>query len=259
MSDTIEQTETDTVDPGTLAEQEQAVTDLAPAAEAKPEKAPRPRKEPAAPHACACSYYRYGDKEAIADLFGIECSQTTQRVFAQGHDARLVSTLVQAQFDGYQIFRQEAEGLVGPYENAAHAVSSISKPLEAKAEKAIQNAASAEAAKAERKNAREAKQAERRAEADKKRAIVAAAKEAKKAEKAAAKPTPKPKPVAATVVEGSQEGDAVVPATDGLMKIKVGRWEYDAVNNGDGTLSYRDQGGTEQTRKIEEVRVLSGN
>ena len=231
------------------------------------EKAPKVVKQP---EPCACSRFLLADVAGASEgeepaLFDTECSSTTLRVFAQGHDARLVSFLVSGEIDGLQA-RENRNGVVYTYDNAAHAAGSISGALGAKAEAAVARLKAAQQLKDERKakqdDARTLKAAEKAAKkeaADQAKAEKKAAAEAEKAAKAAA-----PREVGAKVVPGSQEGDAVT-GDPSLIKIKVGRGEYDAVvsevDNGDGgtkqVVTYRNLRGEEETRDLDLVRVLS--
>lgn len=227
--------------------------------------AEKPAKQKAAPKPCFCSRFLLVD-ESDGDNpaeFDTDCSATTMRSFAQGHDARLVSFLVQGEFDGLKV-HENRDGVRYQYDGAAHAVGTISQALADKADAAISRlrvAADAKKAReAERTATRDAKAAEAKKAKETKDAEKAAAKAAKEAEKAnkPAKATA-PREVGATVVEGSQEG-----GNGGFTKIKVGRGEYDAVasevDNGEGgtktVYTYRNLQGVEETRDADLVRVL---
>jgi hypothetical protein len=226
---------------------------------AKQEKAPKVIKQP---EACACSRFLLQDDKDVAEgesgpLFDTECTATTMRVFAQGHDARLVSFLVNGEHDGLTVL-ENRNGVHLRYDGATHAANSISQALGAKAEAAIARLRAAQAVKDERQakiaEGREAKAAEKAAKkvaADQAKAEKKAAAEAAKAAKAAA-----PKAVAGNVVPGSQTGD--VP--EGFVRIKVGRGEYDAIQSevdGKQVVTYRNLRGEEETRDLDLVRVLS--
>jgi sRNA-binding protein len=160
-------------------------------------------------------------------------------VFAQGHDARLVSFLVDGHKDGYAIQRT-VNGSVTRHDTPADAVASISDALRDKAAKATQNAADRQAVKAAKAAEREKAKAERDAAKEKAKAEKAAAKEA---EKAAG-----PKATGAEVVAGSATGD-VAPLAEGEVKIKVGRWEYNATRLADGGVSFTNGKGEVETRE----------
>lgn len=244
-------------------------------AEAKPTRA---KKEPVQPHPCLCSTFLVGEKNddgsPDADAqFTTECEASTLRVFAQGHDARLVSFLVNAHFDELGIWRKDGDSLVA-YTDPGHAMSGVSEPLAAKADSAMKNAKAKLDAKAEREAGREAQKAAKAAEKAAKaqeKADAKAAKDAEKAQAKAAKDAAKasqPRDVAAAVVPGSAEGDVRVDANapvaeeqeDGTKKvlIKVGRGTYDAILSADGqTVNYRDNEGVEHDREVDTVRMLS--
>ncbi len=226
-------------------------TTEAPAAEetqAKPVKV-----DPAKP--CFCSPWEIVDTkdETGESVFTTGCDLTTKRTFAQGHDAKFVSFLVDGHFDGYTIQRIEG-GAPVVYSDPVAAAALASDKLKEKAERAVANRQerinSAKARGEARDQARAEKRAAAEAEKARKAAEKQAAAEAKKAEKAAA-----PKDVAAQVVPGSQEGDA--PAS-GLARIKVGRREYDAVIEEDGSAKYNDEKtGEERTIERDGYRLLA--
>lgn len=233
--------------------------------DAKPVKEP---KAPKLPHRCACGSFQVGTEEAgERSIETTECNGTTFRDFTQGHDARLVSFLVEAEFDQQTIWRQ-LDSATGSdllvYEGAAHAAGSISQALHDKAVKALANRTARADTKRANEQARSKAKQDRDAAKTQAKAEAADAKAKAKTEKLAANP---PKTVAAKVVEGSQEGNAVTPAParDGLIKIKVGKGEYDAevseVDNGEGgtkkVVTYRNLRGEEETRDLDLVRVLA--
>lgn len=219
MSDTA----TETVEPGTTEEQAAKVEEMTPAD--KPEKAPK--ADPAKP--CLCSEFEVIDPkdETGESTFTTGCNLTTKRMFGQGHDARLVSFLVESYLDGYQI-RHIKNGVASTYATPADAAALASDKLRDKAAAATANGEAKIKAKKAKADEREAAKA---AKAEAKKAAEQAKKD--KAEKAAAAP----KDVPAKVVEGSQEGDG--PA--GMVRIKVGRREYDATVDGQGTARFLDE------------------
>ena len=115
--------------------------------------------------ACACRAFEFGEfdggnEDAVS--YGTECNQTTTRVFAQGHDAKLVGFLVRAQLAGEEI-RRAAGGVVHTFPGAVAAASAISDALAAKAQAQLAAAkarlaktAAREATKAARKSAKAA-------------------------------------------------------------------------------------------------------
>lgn len=210
----------------------------------KPEKV---TKAPKVPHACLCSFYEV--RGATDDeIFSTGCEQTTQSTFAQGHDARLVSFLVDGYFDGYKLWFVK-DGEV-EYATPAGAAAVASEALRDKAVKATANRQQREDGKAQRLAEKEAAKAARAAE----KAAKAAAKEEAKA-KAEAEKASAPKPVGVEVVAGSAEGDSA-PAPEGQVKIKVGRWEYNATIDDEGNATYVDGKGDEQVVERDGYRLL---
>ncbi len=238
-TETVEQTEAPTV------EAEETKTEAP--AEEKPAKAPKvdPTKN------CLCSSYEITDTkdESGESTFTTGCEQTTKRTFAQGHDARLVSFLVDGHFDGYTLRQAQGDGTFVTYASPVEAVAGVSEPLRLKAEKAVANRSERDAKKAKAVADREAAKAAKKAEKEKKAAEAKAAKEAAKNA---------PKDDKAKVVEGSQEGDAVpVDLTEGTHTIKVGRRTFEnAVIDGDGTARYLDGEGNEQTVVQDGYRLI---
>lgn len=216
------------------------MTDVTEAVAEQTEETEAPAEEKAAPkgkqpHDCLCQSYEVADPKDADSVFTTGCEQTTKSVFAQGHDARLVSFLVDGHFDGYQL-RQIVDGKTTVYAVPADAVAHVSAPLKAKAEKATDNRTARNQAKADAAADREKKKAEKKA-----------AKEKAAAEKAAAKEANAPKATGAEVVAGSTEGDQT-PLAEGEVKIKVGRWEYNATIDDEGNAHYVDGSGEEQVR-----------
>lgn len=206
-----------------VAEQAAQNVNEAEAAEAaKAQKAPK--VDPTKP--CYCSLFEVGNFETAGtteeEIFSTGCEQTTKRTFAQGHDARLVSFLVDGHFDGYKI-RIVKDGVATNFGTPEAAARTASDSLGDKAAKATQNRADRAAAKETAKAAREAEKAAKKAEADKAKAAKKEAAEKAKAEAASAK---KDAPHA-EVAAGSTEGDQT-PLAEGQVKIKVGRWEFPA-------------------------------
>jgi hypothetical protein len=223
MTDVTEQTETE-----------------APAEQAAPTEAPAEAKAPKGkqPHDCLCQSFEVADPKDEDSVFTTGCEQTTKSVFAQGHDARLVSFLVDGHFDGYAI-RQVVDGVAQTFPTPADAVAKVSTPLRDKALKATENREARDKAKKDAADAREAKKAEAKAAKEKAAADKAAAKEAAK--------TDGPKATGAEVVAGSEEGDTT-PLAEGEVKIKVGRWTYNATIDDEGNANYTDGSGEAQVR-----------
>lgn len=219
---------------------EDEMTDTATApeqAEAAPTEG-KPTKVAKQPRPCYCQSFELVDPEDTDTTFTTGCEQTTLSTFAQGHDARLVSFLVDGYLDKYQI-----HGLSGGktvlYATPAEAAATASDALRDKAEKATANKVAKRNAVQERKDAREALKAKKAEEKE-------AAKAAKQAEKDAKANAPKA--TGAEVVSGSATGD-VAPLAEGQVRIKVGRWEYVATQNADGGVTFTNGKGEVETRE----------
>lgn len=261
MSDT-QVIETDESNPALdeIAEAHEPTTEeTAPVVEDKPKREPKPKPEP---HACLCSFFRVGEdlEDGTKNEFTTECTSTTARTFAQGHDARLVSFLVSGELDGYKIWRNVTDTEIQVFEGAVKAAGTVTEALRLKADKALGNAKARREDIENRQAARKALQDSKAAE----KARLKAEKAKEKAEREAAKPVKPPKAVAATVVAGSQEGDAVERVAlpepeDGetAVTIKVGRNEYLATLTADGqTVRFMDKAGELQTREAATVRII---
>lgn len=245
MSDVIE----NDVDQQPIDNTEQDTTE---ATETKPEKAPKVDKT----KPCLCSLFEVGKfdpdvKDEDAEIFSTGCEQTTQRTFAQGHDARLVSFLVDGYFDQYEL-RIVDNGVARTFATPADAALVASESLHQKALKATENRAAKVAATGAKKAEKEAAKAQKAAAAAEAKAKKEAEKEAAKAKKAEEKAT-KPQ---AEVVAGSQEGD-LPELPEGVVKIKVGRWEYDAtIDVESGEASFVDGKGEAQVIERDGYRIL---
>lgn len=224
------------VDP-TTAESEQAD---APATEDKPKAAPVDKSHP-----CLCQFYEVYNPASADEVFTTGCEATTKATFAQGHDARLVSFLVDGKGDGYEI-RFVKDGVSTGFGTPGEAVADVSNALQTKAEKAWENKQEKVKGAAERKANREALAAKKKAEKDAKAAEKAAAKEAKASG---------PKATGAEVVAGSAEGEQA-ELQPGQAVIKVGRWEYVAQVDAEGNATYTDGSGAEQTRERDGYQLL---
>lgn len=112
---------------------------------------------------CLCQSFEFGQfaPELDAD-YNTNCSQTTTRIFAQGHDAKLVGFLVRAELAGEEIRRNNG-GVVHSFGSAVSAAASISDALALKAQAQLDAArarvakkAAREATKTARKSAKAA-------------------------------------------------------------------------------------------------------
>lgn len=109
---------------------------------------------------CACQSFEFGEfdgENESAVSYHTQCGQTTTRIFAQGHDAKLVGFLVRAELAAEEI-RQNQGGVVYTFPGAVAAAGAISSALAAKTQAQL-DAAKARLAKAA---AREASKAARR-------------------------------------------------------------------------------------------------
>lgn len=215
--------------------------------QAETEETPKPTKKAAEPHACYCQTYEVYDPKDAESVFATGCEQNTKATFAQGHDARLVSFLVDGHFDGYKIRQIHGDQPV-EHDTPADAVNHVSVPLAEKANKATLNRKAKIDGAAERAANRDKLRLERQAkkEADKK---------AKQAEKEAAK-ADGPKATGAEVVAGSQTGD-LPELPEGHARIKVGKFEYTAAIDDEGNATYVDGAGDEQVVNRDGYRLLS--
>lgn len=141
---------------------------------------------------CFCQNFEFGEfdgnnEDAIS--YDTNCSQSTTRIFAQGHDAKLVGFLVRAELAGEEIRLTEG-GVAITFPGAVAAAGRVSDALADKAQAQL-DAARARVAKKELAEARRA-----------------ARKSAKKAKATEAAEAPAP--------------------THRDARIKVGRWTYDA-------------------------------
>jgi hypothetical protein len=226
------------------ATQEQSVADPEGTNEVAPAEETKVVVDPS--HPCLCQYFEVFDPKDGESVFTTGCTQKTKATFAQGHDARLVSFLVEGKGDGYEI-RFVKDGVSTGYGTPAEAVANVSNALQGKAEKAWANKQDKTTAVAQRKAARDRLKADKAA----KKAEADAAKAAKKAEAKAAGPQAN----GAEVVAGSAEGEQA-NLQPGQAIIKVGRWEYVANITGDGTAIYTDGKGKEETRERDGYQLL---
>lgn len=210
------------------------------ATEEKPAKAP---KVVAEPKRCACADFEVGDGTDDG-TYTTGCEQTTGRTFAQGHDARLVSFLVDAEWDGYPIRKLVEGAQPTSFTGAEAAAGSISEALRQKAAKALANRQAKREEADKKKAEREAAKAQKAQEKEAAKAAKAAEKEAAKAAKVDEAPAPKDVPVK-------------VEEHAGPARIKVGRREFDAMIGEDGSAVYTDGSGAEQKIERDGYRLLS--
>lgn len=144
---------------------------------------PTPAKSTLRP--CTCRRFEIGDFDPEQDGYQAttECERTTKLLFAQGHDAKLVSFLVNAELDGYEIRTTEG-GMSITFPGSVAAAKSISEPLGVKAENMLAKAKERAEAKAKREAEKKAK---KDAAAEQKQA-------AKQPEAPAVEPTAEAKP-----------------------------------------------------------------
>lgn len=199
------------------------------------EEKPKPVKVIKQPHSCLCSSYEVVDKTDDKQVFTTGCTQTTMSKFAQGHDARLVSFLVDGFADGYQIRQVRAlsdgETEVIDHDTPADALVAVSEPLAEKANRATLLRKDKAIAAQERKDARERVKAERLAEKAK-----------AKAERDAAK--------------AAAQAEHPIPLQDGEVQIRVGETDFIARLDEDGNAVYRD-GETEKVAALGTFEVLA--
>lgn len=167
---------------------------------------------------CLCQSFSFGSygpdgsAESFTD-YTTDCTQTTTRTFAQGHDAKLVGYLVRAEMAGEEIATVEG-GLRITFGDAIKAAKSISDALAAKTEAQLDAARARLAKKAEMEASKKAKRS------------------ARKADKAEAAP-------------------ALV-----ATRIRVGRWEYDAMIDGEGKATYTSSKGEVTSREAGQYKVV---
>lgn len=118
---------------------------------------------------CFCQSFEFGEfdgENEAAVSYDTNCNQTTTRVFAQGHDAKLAGYLVRAEMAGEEI-RMVEGGVAISFPDAAAAATKVSDAFAAKV-RAMRDAAGrrvakkilAHATKTARKSAKAAKLAE---------------------------------------------------------------------------------------------------
>lgn len=110
---------------------------------------------------CNCRSWDFGTWNGIEaedfESYGTGCGESTYKVFAMGHDAKLVGFLVRAELAGEEISQTEG-GVRITFPGAVAAAASISDRLAAKAQAQLE-AAKARAAKKANRPAKTPKQA----------------------------------------------------------------------------------------------------
>lgn len=118
---------------------------------------------------CLCQSFEFGHTTDIAETgdvdfegYTTECTQSTTRIFAQGHDAKLVGFLVRAELGGEEIHMLQG-GVNHVFGSAVNAAGTVSAALAAKAQAQL-DAARARIAKKELAEAtKKARRSERKA------------------------------------------------------------------------------------------------
>jgi hypothetical protein len=197
-------------------------------------KTPAAAAAPATEKDCLCGAYEIvveefenenGEPDYTAEDTG--CSARTTRDFAPGHDAKLKSLLISAGVRGLDV-RHNAGGVA--HMGSAEVMASgfafsymVAKGIEtgrAKAEVRMNRAAAKKTAAPKAKTTKQASQ---------ERADALTKKMAEKIAQAAAPAAP------------VQEAPAVAPQAAGTTRIKLGRWEYDAVIAANGDAAYTNK------------------
>jgi hypothetical protein len=114
---------------------------------------------------CSCRRFEVGTFDADqpdAPSWTTDCDRSTHRLFAQGHDAKLVGFLVRGQLDGYEV-RSTEGGVSVTYPDAVAAAGTISGALAAKARNMLRVAKEKADAKAQREAEKATKKAEKQA------------------------------------------------------------------------------------------------
>lgn len=177
-------------------------------------------------HPCACSTFEAHTGDADdqnAEILTTGCARVTKNSFAQGHDAKLVSFLVQWQLAGHEIHSGRATGVLTSHGDAVAAAQTVSGALAVKAKAAITN--------------RQAKN---------QRAAEAALKRLGKRHPAPAETEPTEVPAAA----------AIIPTGPAVVRVRVGRWEYDATLNEDWSATYTSKSGSPVTVAKEKYTLI---
>ncbi len=191
---------------------------------------------------CACSEFEIGFTVELEDGtpewrgMGTGCTATTRRVFSPGSDAKLKSLLIKAGIAGMEV-RQLTGGVLhsgdavvmaGQFGFAYMVKTGIERGL-----------AKAAAPKKERKAAAPKKD---KKSADE-RAAALTAKMAEVAGKVTVASTPEVAAQVAAKLASEDEawaGEATPAEIVGVVRVKIGRWEYDAMIAPNGDANYTD-------------------
>lgn len=213
--------------------------------------APTARTRKGALKACKCRDFEAhvmtdGGNPDDIEIVGTGCKAETNRLFAQGHDAKLVSFLVKWELDGLNIAYGRATGVL-THTDAVGAAGTVSEALAVKAQNALNKATEKEIARKARQDTKARKAAE-----------------VKPPRQVAARVVSKPEQVASEIKNRQVDelveamtaplADApIVAATEEApqirqAKIKVGRWTYDAEIDSTDQARY--------TTKQGEVKIL---
>jgi hypothetical protein len=161
-------------------------------------------------HACECSKWEFDLDVERDDDYSTGCTAQTKRIFAQGHDAKLVGFMVRAELAGHDISRTDG-GVLVTFGGAVHAAGKISEALAVKAEAML----TAQVAKATKKRHRTEVKA------------------------AGAK-------LALAEYQEAKQAKAEIPPIE--AEIKVGRWTYPAlVETVSGEATYTAKSGVVRT------------
>lgn len=186
---------------------------------------------------CACRrFYAVEVVDGDERSYSTGCLRETNNIFAQGHDAKLVSFLVKADVCGDEIWQYgSGDGHETKLAGAQSAAATISAELAAKAERAVLNALDKISARVGGKSADVAKAAKAQAAAPKKVAV---------------------KVVSDAVEQLKDMGEpvlsALAPAVGALAEDrrvvgKVGRWTYEGFELTTGGFSYTTNSGEAKT------------
>jgi hypothetical protein len=272
FDDEIDETEAErlgTADQDTEDDEQDAATedDEQDAATEAPKTA-KPRTRAGSLQKCMCSQFvavARGDGEddnaqAADEERTTGCDKMTNRIFAQGHDAKLVSFLVRAEIDGLEIFHQPEGAAFRTSRHAVTAAGLVSDGLRDKARRALTKAIEKSIAREARETTRAARAQERveaKAAREARRAEIAKASEEKRARNAEfvarqAGAANKTKVVEGSVTADPQPGDVPVSELDPAntdqwqrmaKKVRVGRWTYSGLPQEDGSLRYLNTAG----------------
>lgn len=175
-------------------------------------------------NACICSTFAAikkeftlgnGQPETIDETTG--CTESTTREFAPGHDAKLKALLIRAGVNGWDV----RQGSIASSARKAAAQFAFAYMVDAGIERGLAK----KAAKADRKAAR------------------AAAPKRERATKSAQMPRPVGAHVVAAIPAVVQADEAETPAQAETVRVKIGRWEYNATIDQAGTAHYTTAAG----------------